>query len=342
MPMIAIIRKYSHGAFPYMAGIALFVASTICMTAGCGGMDTGGDRIKAAVEIAPLADFCRNVGGDLVEVRTMVPPGSSPHSYELTTGQMTFLTEADILVTNGLGLTPWADEVFEGLDNPDLVTVVAGVAVPQSELIEAGEYSNHGDEEAARYNEGLGKGRELDEAEYHEHGVYDPHVWLDPSLALYIVESIRDGLIEVDRENEITYRDNADRYLKELRNLDAQIMQEVGNYTSLKFISFHSSWTYFAQRYGLEQMGVIEELPGKEPSTGEIADLVDLVEARGVRVIFAEPQFSPRAAEAVAEESGGTVVVKMLDPLGDPENPDTDTYIKMMKHDLAVMGEALR
>jgi zinc transport system substrate-binding protein len=89
-------------------------------------------------------------------------------------------------------------------------------------------------------------------------------------------------------------------------------------------------------------VGVIEELPGKEPSAGEIADLVELIAEQGVKVVFAEPQFSPRAAEAIAEESGGEVKVMVLDPLGDPEDPEWDTYMKMMRKDVGIMEEAMR
>jgi zinc transport system substrate-binding protein len=301
--------------------VALLAAST---AAGCGSKEDSGGRLKVAVDIVPLADFCNVIGGDLVEVETLVPPGSSPHAYELTSGQMKFLTEADILVTNGLELTPWAEGVFDKVDNPRLVTVVAGEAVPEGELIPAG-----------------ADGAE-DTYEDHEHGSYDPHIWLDPNLAVYIVEAIGDAFAEVDAENAAVYHANTERYVNDLESLDSEIADQVATYGSRGFLSFHSTWTYFARRYGLDQVGVIEELPGKEPSAGEIADLVELTLAMGVRAIFTEPQFSPRAAEAIAEESGGGVVVKMLDPLGDPGNPETDSYLDMMRYDLAEMGEALR
>jgi ABC-type Zn uptake system ZnuABC Zn-binding protein ZnuA len=310
-----------------VAALLLTASLAFILTPGCGARGQRPGRLQVAVDIVPLADFCSAVGGDLVEVEMLVPPGASPHAYELTTGQMRFLAEADVLVTVGMGLTPWAEEVFGKVDNPDLVTVVAGEAIPQSDLIPT-----------AAYEEEKQAGREAE----HEHGIYDPHIWLDPELAVYIVEAVRDGFIQADPENAAAYLGSAGGYVEELAGLDAEISEEVATFTSRKFVSFHSSWTYFAHRYGLEQVGVIEEQPGKEPSAGEIGELVDLIESQGIKVVFAEPQFSPRAAEAIAEESGGKVVVKILDPLGDPEDPEKDTYLKMMRSNLEVMGEALR
>lgn len=321
MKTVTIKRKRSSRLAYILAACA--VSLLPLAPAGCGGgngvMEAG--RIKVAADIVPLADFCRAVGGDLVEVETMVPPGANPHAYEPTTGQMTFLSQASVLVINGLGLAPWTEDILMRVDNPRLRQVAAGEAVPEDELIAAG-----------------GHGREGG----HGEGIYDPHVWLDPGLAVYMVGAIRDGLIAADPDNEDTYAGNAAAYLSELEGLDSFIRGEVAGFRERQFIAFHSSWLYFARRYGLVQAGVIEGQPGKEPSAREIADLVDLMEEKGVTVVFAEPQSSPRAAEVLAGEAGGGGEVMTLDPLGDPSDPDTGTYVEMMRHNVEVMGEALR
>jgi zinc transport system substrate-binding protein len=283
-----------------------------------------------AADIMPLADFCRNVGGDLVEVEMLIPAGASPHTYELTSEQMKFLSEADVLVSNGLELTPWAEELFEEVDNADMVSVEAAEAVPPSELIETGEEEEEGHHD------------EEEEGHHHEHGVYDPHVWLDPNLAIYQVEAIRDAFVEADPENRESYRDNADKYIEELKGLDGDIAEEVSAFTETKFVSLHPAWAYFAERYELEQIGVVEELPGKEPSVGEIAELVELIKEEGVKVIFTEPQLNPKAAETIAGETGAEVVLKDMDPVGDPDDPEKNTYVRLMKYNLGVMGEVMK
>jgi len=301
--------------------VVMTFAALLSIT-GCKQNETDSEGLKVAADIMPLADFCRNVGGETVEVEMLIPAGASPHTYELTSEQMKFLSEADVLVTNGLGLTPWVEDLFANLDNPELITLVAGEAVPQDELIEIGE--------------------NREEEHRHEQGVYDPHVWLDPNLAMYQVEAIRDAFIEADPDNQERYRRNASKFMEELEGLDSHIGEEVPSFTEIKFVSFHPAWAYFAQRYGLEQIGVVEELPGKEPGAGEIAELVGLIKEEGVKVIFTEPQFNPKAAETIAEETGAEVVLKDLDPVGDPDDPHKSTYTKLMKYNLGIMGEVMK
>jgi zinc transport system substrate-binding protein len=320
--MIMVINKLTSR----IAMIAAIAVVMICLVVpgmtGCKQSESEKEGLRVAADIMPLADFCRNVGGDLVEVEMLIPAGASPHTYELTSEQMKFLSEADVLVNNGLELTPWAEGLFEKVDNTDMVSVKAAEAVPPSELIETGE-KEEGDH-------------------HHEHGVYDPHVWLDPNLATYQLEAIRDAFIEADPDNREDYQENTERYIEELEALDGDIAEEVSTFAETKFVSFHPAWAYFAERYGLEQIGVVEELPGKEPSAGEIAALVELIREEGVKVIFTESQFNPKAAETIAEETGAEVVLEDLDPVGDPDDPDKDTYIRLMRNNLEVMGGVMK
>ncbi|MFW6113765.1 MAG: metal ABC transporter substrate-binding protein [Actinomycetota bacterium] len=299
---------------------AALAAALLFVPAGCGNDDEGNGVLRVAADIMPMADFCRCVGGDLVEVEMLIPAGASPHSYELTTEQMRFLAGADILVINGFGLTPWAEEVFDKVDNADMVRVAAAEEVPESELISAG-----------------GEGEKQEGG----NGAYNPHVWLDPELAVRQVEAVRDGMIEADPDNRETFEENAEAYIEGLEQLDVYVEGQVAAFTSKKFVSFHPAWSYFARRYELEQVGAVEELPGKEPGAGEIADLVDLMRAEGVKVIFTEPQLNPKAAEVIAEEAGSDVLIRSLDPLGDPEDTEKDTYIEMMKYNVGIMAEVM-
>jgi len=306
-----IISNKQSMVVPAALVVTALVISTLLGMSGCGEEESAGP-MKVAASTVPLADFCEEVGGDLVEVRTMVPPGASPHTFEPTTEQMKFMTDAKVFVQNGLNLEAWAADIVKKVDNQELVDVVAGDNVPKSDLVEVGE------------------------------GVYDPHVWLDPNLAIYEVEAIRDGFIKADPENEDTYEKNARTYIEELEELDEYIRGETSMFTVKKFVSFHPAFRYYAARYGLEQVGSIEEVPGKEPSVGEIATLVDLIRSENVTVVFTEPQFNPQAAEAIAAEAGADVVLESLDPLGNPDDPETCTYIKLIKHDTGVMAEVMK
>lgn len=292
---------------------AVAVAALLLLTAGCGTVKQSG-RMKVAVSIVPLADFTRQVGGSLVEVETLVPPGASAHTYEPTAGQLAFLSQAKVFVTNGLQLESWAADVVGKVGNKEAVRVVAADAIPKEKLLKTSEVDVE--------------------------GPYDPHVWLDPTLAAYEVNAIAEGLSRADPAHADVYRANAAAYVEKLGELDGRLAGETGTFTRKEFVALHPAWAYFARRYGLVEAAAIEEVPSKEPSGRLIKKIVDDMKNRGITVVFAEPQINPKAAEVIAGETGAQV--KFIDPLGDPDKPDVSTYIKLMEHNVDVMAEILR
>jgi zinc transport system substrate-binding protein len=276
------------------------------LLAGIGAEGAGSaDRILVAASIAPLADFARQVGGDRIEAITLIPPGASPHTYELKPSQVRQVAGARLLILNGAGLEYWADKLIRAASNPMLEVVDTSRGIP---LLDAG-----------------------------AHGA-NPHIWLDPQQAMRQVEHIRDALARLDPGHAAAYRENAARFLAELQGLDREIAAEVRGWRTKQFIAFHPAWVYFARRYGLEQAGVIERSPGREPSPAELARIVETAKRVGARAIFAEPQFSPKAAEAIARESGARVL--FLDPLG--SSLKDRSYLAMMRSNVFQMAPALR
>jgi zinc transport system substrate-binding protein len=262
--------------------------------------------VLVVASILPLADFARQVGGDRVLVETLVPPGASPHTYELTPSQLQAVSQAKVLVLNGIGLEYWADKMISAANNPTLVVVKTADGL---DIIAGDEHASGG----------------------------NPHVWLSPRNAIHQVEGIRDALIRADPAGTDTFRANAHRYTGELSALDREIRDTAAMFRGRKFIAFHVAWVYLARDYGLEQSAVIETTPGKEPSPAEIAEIVRTAKAIGAKAIFAEPQFSSKAAAVIAEESGAQVL--FLNPLGQP--PDY-RYIDLMRYNLNEMSKALK
>jgi ABC-type Zn uptake system ZnuABC Zn-binding protein ZnuA len=256
--------------------------------------------------ITPLADFARQIGGNRVQVDVLVPPGASPHTYELAPAQLKAVTRARVLILNGVGLEFWADGVISSADNPDLIVVTASEGIKVLA----------GDEDSPGGN---------------------PHIWLSPQKAMIQVERIRDAFAKADPAGAEAYRGNADKFLQELHALDQEIRTAVAGFSSRRFISFHAAWSYFAADYGLEEAGVVESRPGQEPSPAEIAVIVRKAREIKARAIFAEPQFSSKAAETIADESG--IRVLMLNPLGRP--PDY-RYLDIMRFNLSQISLALR
>ncbi len=264
----------------------------------------GKGKLLVAASIPPIADFVREVGGDRVDVLLMVPPGASPHTYEPTPSQMRQLAQARLLFINGVGLEFWAEKAADAA-GPSLQVVV------------------------------LSKGMEI--LGKTAHGGGNPHIWLSPVRAQEYVKRIRDALIAADPDGADEYRANADAYLKQLQGLDAEIRTAVKTFKSREMVTFHASWAYFIHDYGLHQAAVLETTPGKEPSAAEIARIVEIIRKTHAPAVFAEPQFSPRAAQVIADEAG--VPVLTLDPLGGL--PPRETYIKLMRWNLAQLKRGL-
>lgn len=163
-------------------------------------------------------------------------------------------------------------------------------------------------------------------------------MWLSPALAIRQAERIRDALIAVDDAHRDAYEANASRYLADLRALDEEIRSETSTWTHRRFVAFHSAWVYFAEAYGLEQVAVIEESPGREPSPEYIAGIVQVIRRYDVPAVFAEVQLPTKAAEAVAAEAGVPVIT--LDPLGGVEG--RSTYVELLRYNVRQMTQVLR
>jgi zinc transport system substrate-binding protein len=293
------------------AGLVLALLAALLGGMACK-QEESSDRLTVVATIFPLADFVKNVAGDKVDVITLLRPGDSPHTYEPTSRDMKAVARATLLVVNGAGLDFWVEKLKSAAsDNM--------VELDTSAILE---------------KEGL-----LLSGDEHEGGV-NPHYWLDPVLAQMQVEAIAAALVAADPGNKDSYLGNAADYIAELKSLDAEIKNETQSFSSREFVTFHPAWTYFARRYGLVEAAVIEEAPGKEPTTKEQMRIIDLVKELNVKVIFAEPQFSTKAAKAIAKDSGAKVL--LLDPIGGPGLAGRDSYIALMRYNVGQMGEAMR
>ena len=299
MPHSARLARARLLALPWL--LALLVAA--CVPSA----PPAADRLLVAASIPPLADFARQVGGDHVNVVTLVPPGASPHTYELTPSQVEQVARARLLVLNGVGLEYWADKLIQATGNPKLIVVDTwqGIEILDGETGEPGG---------------------------------NPHIWLDPQNAIVQVEHIRDALILADPAHAEGYRSRTEAYVSQLQTLDREVAAEIGTWSSRQFIAFHPAWAYFARHYGLEQAAVIERSPGREPSPAEVAAIVETAKRIGAKAIFAEPQFSAKAAQAIAEESGAAVL--FLDPLG--SSLDDPSYLNLLRYNVSQMAKALR
>lgn len=295
--------------------LLILCLSAAVMISSCTAKSNQKKTVNVVASILPVADFVRHVGGEYVSVETLVPPNISPHVFEPTPRELKLVSGADLLVVVGLGLEFWKDKMVEASANPRMRVLDLSSGV--GEIIGSDEH-----------DEGHGAGG----------GKYgNPHIWLSPRIAEKSVDEICRALSEIDRAHAAVYQKNAAVYRSELEALDREITEKVRTFKDRRFVSQHAAWVYFARDYGLEQVGAIETTPGKEPTPVEIKNLVALLKRIKAKAVFTEPQFSPKAAEVLAEECGISVLTLSL--MGAPPKYD---YIEMMRYNVNEIAKALQ
>ena len=168
---------------------------------------------------------------------------------------------------------------------------------------------------------------------------YNPHIWVSISLCIEQVKNISNQLSAIDPANSAIYKRNADEYIKKLEIERAKMHSALDNIKNKNIITFHEAFPYFAKEFNLNIVAVIEREPGSEPSAGELAKTIEIVKATNIKALFAEPQYSAKAADTIAAETGSKVY--SLDPgVSGPYN--ADAYINIMENNLKVLEEALK
>jgi len=285
---------------------ALLFVLGLFLIAGCqqNPVTQSQDKINVIVSILPQKAFVKAVGGDYVNVNELIPPGGSPATYESKPSDLANVENADIYFR--IGHIPFEKShagKFSDL-NPGMRVVDTSKNV---ELRIFGENEEH----SHKHEEEHGEGEMHEEGEYPE-GV-DPHVWLSPMEVKKQVDIIADALSESDADNAAEYRQNSEKFKKELDSLHSELVGKFKELKTNKLIVFHPTWGYFADEYGLEQIAIEQE--GKEATAKQLQKLINDAKEEEIKMIFVQPQFNRNIAESVAEEIGAVVV--SIDPLSE-------------------------
>jgi zinc/manganese transport system substrate-binding protein len=260
--------------------------------------------IPIVSSISTFDSLIAAVGDRDVTIANLVPIGSGPEDYQPTPSDVARLADAPILIENGAGLETWLDRTIQNAGNANLRVVVLSDGLPK-------------------------KG-------------YNPHLWMDPVLAGAYVSKIRDALCVADAPHCPQFRHNAAAYQKKLTALQRWIAAQIATIPPAQrtMIVFHNAWQYYDDRFGLHTLGVVERSPGQEPSPDEIAALVTLAKRYHVRAVFAEPEYSPKLVQALAESAGIKTVENLFDD-SLSEDARAKDYITMLQYDTRVIVQAL-
>ena len=326
----ALAGRGGRGAGARFLGASILVLGALLapVLAGCGGRQggSGEDRVEVVATYSILGDLVENVGGEKVEVTTLVGPNGDAHTFEPAPSDNVELAEAEVIFENGLGFEPWLGDLYAS-SGSDATRVK--VTDPIEPLTVAEEEQGH---------EG--------DAHEEEHGEFDPHAWHDVNNAILMVESIREALSEADPGNARTYEQNAEGYIADLKALDADVREKVGSISEENRVLFtsHDTFGYFAERYGFEVDTALASASTEagDPSAGQTAELVEKVERSGVPAIFADNVSDAGLMEGIAAEAGVEIAPPLYtDALGEPGS-EGGTYVGMVRYNVATMSEALQ
>ena len=280
--------------------------------------------LSVVASFYPMADFAKKIGGDRVEVFTMVPTGAEPHDWEPSPADIVRLEKAQVFVYSGAGMEHWAEDVVSSLGNKSLVVAEAskGIALPEGD-------PGHEDEETH-------------EADGHGHGDGDPHVWLDPRNAKAQMASIREALTQADPDGKAVYDTNYEKYALALDELDAEFREGLKDLARRDIVVAHAAYGYLCDAYGLHQVAIEGLSPDSEPDPARVAEIIDFAKANDVRVIFFESLVSPKVAQSIAAQVGArTDVLSPIEGLTNEEAAAGEDYFSVMRRNLAALSAAL-
>ncbi len=316
MPLSSFLRR-PVSAFA-LVPVALGVAAC-----GSDGGGSGGDEVRVTASAYPFAYVAEQVGGADVKVDNLTSPGVEPHDAELTPRQLGGIREADLVVFLD-GFQPQVDDAIAqaDLDKEALLDV--------ADVVELLTTSDDGHTHV-----------EGDDDHGHDHDGLDPHVWLDPTRMASIADAVADRLVEIDPDNADAYRENAAAFDAELTALDKAFRTGLAQCETRTFVTSHAAFGYLADAYDLEQVAIAGIEPNTEPSTQQLADIVQLVKTEDITTVFTEELTSPRTADTIAREAGVTTAV--LDPIeGLSDATEDETYLTLMQKNLAALQKANR
>ncbi|MGM0875026.1 MAG: metal ABC transporter solute-binding protein, Zn/Mn family [Bacillota bacterium] len=295
----------------------------VFLLAACGSDQTNGDvsdKINVTTTTGQVADVVKNIGGDKVEVISLMGPGVDPHLYQASQGDIQKLNNAEIIYYNGLHLEGKMNEIFEKMAKAKPTVAVAD-SIPENKLL-----GNSSDSNA-----------------------HDPHIWFDIQAWIHVIDLVEKELTKLSPENEELFKENASNYKKELEEMDQYARDQIQTIPeeSRMLVTAHDAFNYFGHAYGLEVMGLQGLSTDSEYGLKDVQVLVDTLVERNIKAVFIESSISEKSINAVVEgakKQNHDVVIGgelFSDAMGE-EGTDEGTYIGMFKHNVDTIVSSLK
>jgi ABC-type Zn uptake system ZnuABC Zn-binding protein ZnuA len=276
--------------------------------------------LKVVTTVAPHADLVHQIAGDRVDLVQLIPDGTDSHTFEPRPSDARFLQEADLIIFNGLHLETPTQRMADASKRSDAAYLMLGdsTITPDQWAFDFSFPASEGDP--------------------------NPHLWLNVAYARNYAQLIATQLIQLDPDNADYYQANFATLAARMDQLDQAIFAAVQSLPeqNRKLLTYHDSWAYFGQRYGVQVIGAIQPSDFSEPSPREVAALIDQVRANNLPAIFGSEVYPSKVLEVIGRETGAQYINSLRDDElpGQPGTPN-HTYLGMMLEDMRTMFAAL-
>jgi zinc transport system substrate-binding protein len=311
-------------------------------------------KLTIYTTIYPLEDFTKKIGGDFVNVKSIYPPNVDAHSFEPSTKNMISLANSDLFIYTGVGIDGFAEKAAKSLKKESVTILEAGKGI---ELLESthNEEHHHEDEntEAENHNhesEGTedqdhqseSAEAEAHEEDVHDHGDFDPHVWLDPISSINLAENIKNTLSELKPEHAKKFESNFILLKDELEKLDQEFKTTIENSKTKYLLVAHAAYGYWEVRYGIEQIAITGLSPTQEPTQKELQNIIEESSEHNIHYVIFEQSVSPKIAKIIQEELGAkSLTLHNLESITQENINQHDDYFSIMRKNLQTIKTAL-
>ena len=298
----------------------ILVLFLIASLVACGSNEEESDKLKVVTTVAPITSIVENIGGNRIQLEGVVPEGVNSHIFEPQPSLARLMSDADLIIANGLFLEEPTLQLAEANKKADTPILLLG------------------DQAISREQ------WQFDFSFPESQGHPNPHLWPDPTLGLKYAELTQAQLASLDPDNADYYRENLDKFRVRIDAMDAAIRASVATIPpeNRRLVTYHDSWAYFALTYGMEVIGAVQPSDFAEPSAREVAQLIDQVKELGLPAVFGSEEFPSDVLETIAREGNTKFIDQLADDdlpgaTGDPEH----SYLGLMRQNMRIMIPAL-
>ncbi|WP_408631569.1 metal ABC transporter solute-binding protein, Zn/Mn family [Metabacillus kandeliae] len=309
----------------------LLAAMVLLLLSGCSAKEqehNADGKLKVYTTIFPLEDFAKKIGGNKVEVESVLPPNVEAHSYEPSAKTMVNMAGSDAFIYTGAGVEGFGDKAAETLkhENVAIVKAAEGIKLLKGE--------HHHDEDTEH------KGPYAEEEE--AHGDTDPHLWLDPLRAIQIADNIKKSLISLRPEHKQEFEQNFQKLKTDLTKLDQDFAQTIKQSPKKEILVSHAAYGYWESRYGVHEISVMGLSPMEEPSQKTLESVVKEAKAHSIRYVIFESNISSKISEIVEKEIGAKpLTLYNLESVPLEAVKNNKDYISLMRENLKTLKTAL-